>query len=315
MTFKRYEIKYMLTRRQEEQIKQVMAPYMKEDEHGRSTICSLYLDTPDYLLIRRSMDHPVYKEKLRLRSYGVAKENTTVFLELKKKYDSVVYKRRISLPLAEAEQFLAEETVEQKGRLFQISPDSQQSQWSEIHRQQSIVSETARKTDQSENTGIAGNNPQIRKEIRYCMQTYQDLHPAVLLTYERDAFYGKNDHEFRVTFDHNILWRDTDLTLSAGIYGTPVLKEDQILMEVKTSGAMPLWMAHYLTENHLYRTSFSKYATAYRTICAEKNIWKIPAWNLVQAQAVATTEPISRTIPPASLPRSATALRSFALDE
>lgn len=270
MTFKRYEIKYMLTCRQEEQIKQVMAPYMKEDEHGRSTICSLYLDTPDYLLIRRSMDHPAYKEKLRLRSYGVAKENTTVFLELKKKYDSVVYKRRIALPLAQAEQFLVEET--------------------------------ARKTDQSENTGIAGNNPQIRKEIRYCMQTYQDLHPAVLLTYERDAFYGKNDHEFRVTFDHNILWRDTDLTLSAGIYGTPVLKEDQILMEVKTSGAMPLWMTHYLTENHLYRTSFSKYATAYRTICAEKNIWKIPAWNLEQAQAVATTEPISRTIPVAGSP-------------
>ena len=271
MTFKRYEIKYMLTRRQEEQIKQVMAPYMKEDEHGRSTICSLYLDTPDYLLIRRSMDHPVYKEKLRLRSYGVAKENTTVFLELKKKYDSVVYKRRISMPLAEAEQFLAEET--------------------------------ASKTDQPVNTGIVRSNPQIRNEIRYCMQTYHDLHPAVLLSYERDAFYGKNDHEFRVTFDHNILWRDTDLTLSAGIYGTPVLKEDQILMEVKTSGAMPLWMAHCLTENHLYRTSFSKYATAYRTICAEKNLWKIPAWNPDQAQAVATTAaPAPLTIPASGSP-------------
>lgn len=271
MTFKRYEIKYMLTRRQEEQIKQVMAPYMKEDEHGRSTICSLYLDTPDYLLIRRSMDHPVYKEKLRLRSYGVAKENTTVFLELKKKYDSVVYKRRISMPLAQAEQFLAEETD--------------------------------RKTDQPVNTGIVRSNPQIRNEIRYCMQTYHDLHPAVLLSYERDAFYGKNDHEFRVTFDHNILWRDTDLTLSAGIYGTPVLKEDQILMEVKTSGVMPLWMVHCLTENHLYRTSFSKYATAYRTICAEKNLWKIPAWNPDQAQAVATTAaPAPLTIPASGSP-------------
>ena len=267
MTFKRYEIKYMLTRRQEEQIKQVMAPYMKEDEHGRSTICSLYLDTPDYLLIRRSMDHPVYKEKLRLRSYGVAKENTTVFLELKKKYDSVVYKRRISMPLAQAEQFLAEET------------------------------------DQPVNTGIVRSNPQIRNEIRYCMQIYHNLHPAVLLSYERDAFYGKNDHEFRVTFDHNILWRDTDLTLSAGIYGTPVLKEDQILMEVKTSGAMPLWMVHCLTENHLYRTSFSKYATAYRTICAEKNLWKIPAWNPDQAQAVATTAaPTPLTIPASDSP-------------
>lgn len=278
MTFKRYEIKYMLTRRQEEQIKQVMAPYMKEDEHGRSTICSLYFDTPDYLLIRRSMDHPVYKEKLRLRSYGVAEKNTTVFLELKKKYDSVVYKRRISMPLAEAEQFLAVgkrvDTRDKRG--------AGQGQWSE--------------TERAVNTGIVKSNPQIRNEIRYCMQTYHDLHPAVLLTYERDAFYGKNDHEFRVTFDHNILWRDTDLTLSAGIYGTPVLKEDQILMEVKTSGAMPLWMTHYLTENRLYRTSFSKYATAYRTICEEKNLWRIPAWN--QAQAVTT----SLTIPASGSP-------------
>lgn len=285
MTFKRYEIKYMLTRRQEEQIKQVMAPYMKEDEHGRSTICSLYLDTPDYLLIRRSMDHPVYKEKLRLRSYGVARENTTVFLELKKKYDSVVYKRRISMPLAQAEQFLAAEkrvdTRDIRG--------AGQGQWSE--------------TEQAVNTRIAGNNPQIRNEIRYCMQTYHGLHPAVLLTYERDAFYGKNDHEFRVTFDHNILWRDTDLTLSAGIYGRPVLKEDQILMEVKTSGAMPLWMSHYLTENHLYRTSFSKYATAYRTICAEKNLWKLPAWNPEQEQAVPiTAAPTPLTIPASGSP-------------
>lgn len=163
-----------------------MAPYMKEDEHGRSTICSLYLDTPDYLLIRRSMDHPVYKEKLRLRSYGVAKEDTTVFLELKKKYDSVVYKRRIAMPLAQAEQFLAEETAEQKGRLCRISPDSRQSQRSEIDRQQSIASEK----DQPVNTGIVRINPQIRNEIHYCMQNYHDLHPAVLLTYERGREVG-----------------------------------------------------------------------------------------------------------------------------
>lgn len=116
----------------------------------------------------------------------------------KKKYDSVVYKRRIGMPLAQAEQFLAEETAGQKGRLCRISPDSRQSQRSEIDRQQSIASETARETDQPVNTGIVRINPQIRNEIHYCMQNYHDLHPAVLFTYERDASHNSKTGGFGI---------------------------------------------------------------------------------------------------------------------
>ena len=83
MIFKRCEIKYMLDITQAELLKNQMKQYMTADEHGMSTICSLYFDTPDYLLIQRSMEHPVYKEKLRLRSYGMADKDTTVFVELK----------------------------------------------------------------------------------------------------------------------------------------------------------------------------------------------------------------------------------------
>ena len=83
MIFKRCEIKYMLDITQAELLKNQMKQYMTADEHGVSTICSLYFDTPDYLLIQRSMEHPVYKEKLRLRSYGTADKDTTVFVELK----------------------------------------------------------------------------------------------------------------------------------------------------------------------------------------------------------------------------------------
>ena len=71
---------------------------MVPDVHGESTICNIYYDTPDYRLISRSLEKPVYKEKLRMRSYGPAKPESPVFLELKKKYQGVVYKRRISLP-------------------------------------------------------------------------------------------------------------------------------------------------------------------------------------------------------------------------
>ena len=83
MIFKRCEINYMLDITQAELLKNQMKQYMTADEHGVSTICSLYFDTPDYLLIQRSMEHPVYKEKLRLRSYGTADKDTTVFVELK----------------------------------------------------------------------------------------------------------------------------------------------------------------------------------------------------------------------------------------
>lgn len=222
MIFKRSEIKYMIDEDIFRKLMEVMKKYMIADDYGRSTVCSLYFDTPDYLLIRRSLDHPMYKEKLRLRSYGVANESTKVFVEIKKKYDSIVYKRRIAMKESEAQRYL-------------------------LHHEKVM-------------------SGQISDEIDYCMDHYEGLAPAVMLSYEREAYYAKDDHGFRITFDRNILWRDYDLSLCKGIYGNPILKEDQVLMEVKTAGAIPLWMVEFLSGNKIYKTSFSKYGTAYRTI-------------------------------------------------
>lgn len=102
MVFQRYELKYRMNRRQQEAILAAMEPYMVADEYGHSSIRNLYLDTPDFRLIRRSLEKPVYKEKLWVRSYGRAGEEDPVFVELKKKYRSVVYKRRIALPQNQA---------------------------------------------------------------------------------------------------------------------------------------------------------------------------------------------------------------------
>lgn len=68
--FRRYEKKYLLTPAQQEFILHGVRGYMKEDAYGRYTICNIYYDTEDYSLIRSSLDKPVYKEKLRVRSYG-----------------------------------------------------------------------------------------------------------------------------------------------------------------------------------------------------------------------------------------------------
>lgn len=105
--FQRHELKYLVTDTQRAALEAAFAGTMIPDEHGESTICNVYYDTPDFRLIRRSLEKPVYKEKLRLRSYGPAAPETPVFLELKKKYDGVVYKRRISLPEQAAEDWFA----------------------------------------------------------------------------------------------------------------------------------------------------------------------------------------------------------------
>lgn len=237
MIFKRFEIKYMIDEAVFEKLMEVMDGYMIADEHGRSTVCSLYYDTPKHLLIRRSLEHPIYKEKLRLRSYGVAKPSDTVFVELKKKFCSVVYKRRIAMTYDKVLSYLAGN--------------------GQIAESQITDSQIA--------------DSQIASEINYALKMYENLAPAVLLSYEREAFYARNNHEFRVTFDRNILWRDYDLSLDKGIYGTPILEDQKVLMEVKTDGAIPGWMVDFLTQNKLYKTSFSKYGTAYRAIYDRAN--------------------------------------------
>ncbi len=104
--FKRYEKKFFLTKEQYEAFVKKAAPYMRPDEYGKYTICNIYYDTDNYSLIRASLEKPVYKEKLRVRSYGVPGPSDRVFVELKKKYDGVVYKRRVTMPFSESETYL-----------------------------------------------------------------------------------------------------------------------------------------------------------------------------------------------------------------
>lgn len=102
MVFKRYEFKYLITRKQRDEICKAMAPYMTADPFRHSSIRNIYYDTPNFRLIRQSLEKPVYKEKLRLRGYGRARGDDMVFVELKKKYEAVVYKRRVEMPQQQA---------------------------------------------------------------------------------------------------------------------------------------------------------------------------------------------------------------------
>lgn len=113
-SFKRYEKKYLLTPEQYEGILADLKKEMKEDEYGQYTICNIYYDTPSYELVRTSIAKPRYKEKFRLRSYGVPGDKGTVFAEIKKKYDGVVYKRRIADKPDSIQEFITEDKTLEK---------------------------------------------------------------------------------------------------------------------------------------------------------------------------------------------------------
>lgn len=104
--FKRYEKKYLVSKENCNAFIAAIEDKVCPDKYGKSTVCNIYFDTPDYRLIRASIEKPVFKEKLRLRSYGVPDESSHVFVELKKKYKGVVYKRRIRMPYRDAVLYL-----------------------------------------------------------------------------------------------------------------------------------------------------------------------------------------------------------------
>ncbi|MBR6293042.1 MAG: polyphosphate polymerase domain-containing protein [Lachnospiraceae bacterium] len=113
--FKRYEKKYLLTAEQERDFLRLVEDRMIIDQYGLHTICNIYFDTPDFDLIRTSIEKPIYKEKLRLRSYGVPESpDSKVYVELKKKFKGIVYKRRVGLKLSEAEAYLYDGVHPQK---------------------------------------------------------------------------------------------------------------------------------------------------------------------------------------------------------
>lgn len=222
MIFQRYEFKYLIDIRQMQAVLAAMAPHTVPDEYSHSSIRNLYFDTPDFRLIRRSLEKPTYKEKLRVRSYGRAGTTEQVFAELKKKYLSVVYKRRISMPQEDA-----------------LACFSGTKPWPKS---------------------------QIGAELAYASDFYKTLRPTVFISYERDSFRGAEDENLRVTFDRDIRYREEKLTLDSETWGIPIMGPGWTLMELKVAGGVPLWMARALSEQGIYRTSFSKYGAAYQDI-------------------------------------------------
>lgn len=111
---------------------------------------------------------------------------------------------------------------------------------------------------------------QVINEIEYYL-SHTKVNPTVYIGYNRIAFFGKEDKDFRLTIDSKIITRREDLFLESGCHGTDILKPNEYLMEVKILDAIPMWLAEIFSELKIYNTHFSKYGNEYMTYCQEQN--------------------------------------------
>ena len=228
--FNRYENKYLIDDTTCNRIQEKLFNYMEADRHSKQrgfyTISNIYFDTWDSSMIRNSLAKPKYKEKLRLRAYGVPKLDTKVYLEIKKKFNGLVNKRRTTLRLNEAYDFA----------INGIKPEFKDYM-----------------------------NKQVINEIEYVLKLYHPK-PKVYLAYDRKALFDKTNHDLRITFDTNIRTRRYDLRLEDGDYGEALIESGLWLMEVKAEKSIPLWLSKVLSEYKVYHSSFSKYGKEYQKI-------------------------------------------------
>jgi len=234
--FKRKEMKYIMDSARYKHITDFLLTYMNLDEYNKGnqhyTIANIYYDTHDNNIIRQSVAKPKYKEKLRLRAYGVPDLDTKTYLEIKKKYRGIVYKRRVTLPLQKAYDFIATAEI----------PETENQRYV---------------------------NVQVMKELQHAIKFYKPI-PVIYLAYDRIAYFGKDVSEggpgrdLRISFDFNVRTRRENTGLELGDHGEQLLDEGQVIMEVKSAQTLPQWLLDYFRDTNMRRGSFSKYGSEYK---------------------------------------------------
>ncbi len=248
-SFNRREIKYIVNADEFANIKYEISRRLNESEFSRCKVSSLYIDTPSRSLIARSLEKPIYKEKLRLRWYEHMNGNDepSVFLELKKKFKGIVYKRRLCILEELAEDLMADGfSLERFHAVKRSETDAQ------------IASEIA--------AFIKRNS------------CFEKLVATALITCKRQAFGCEDD--LRVTFDTNLMGADIYpnmyaskncnqsfnlISLSNNMENKiQLLDSDTVVVEIKCRHSYPLWLTETLSQLHVYPTSFSKYGQLYK---------------------------------------------------
>lgn len=270
--FQRIEKKYRIASAQREAVQAALCETMAPDAYGRSTITSVYLDTPERWLITRSLEKPLYKEKLRLRTYGAAAgdaliaalrhpeavakdveaDQPLVFVELKKKFKGVVYKRRIDLPLNQAVFFV------------QAALSSSASEAVAYLDEAGCFADGAEEEDGLDAQGaLSRRHRQIAQEIAVALGRYPHLAPALAIRCERVAWAPVSPaaEDLRITFDDTLSYLDLQVAEDSW---HPVIASDESIMEIKCPQSLPLDLVEVLGAEAIYPSSFSKYGTAHQ---------------------------------------------------
>ncbi|MCK0470297.1 polyphosphate polymerase domain-containing protein [Halalkalibacter sp. APA_J-10(15)] len=225
--FSRYELKYLIPYSMYEEIAIKLTEYMNYDqygdEQGRYTIISLYFDSRDKKIYYETRNKARFRQKLRLRIYNGASIDDQAYFEVKKKYKQRVNKRRTSIQLRSAYEYIAG-----KANVDHIK-------------------------------GVS--NQQIFREIDDFRQLYH-LQPENIVSYDRQAFTGIKDKDLRVTFDYNLRCRNDDLHIEKGPHGHLFVDKDLVIMEVKVDHSVPLWLSRLLSEFECPKKSVSKFCTS-----------------------------------------------------
>lgn len=246
-TFERKEVKYRLNAKQHRCVLDALAGRMAADEYGRTRITSLYFDTPSRKLIARSLEKPLYKEKLRVRSYGTPLQSERVYVEIKKKYDGIVYKRRVGCSQAAALSYLMGGVPYENACAMNPLVDPLQ-----------------------QVEALAPRSLQIAREIDSFVARYRNLRPSMYIVCERTAYApvpGGDAEGLRITFDAGVSYRDA---MASGKHFDesyhPLLGLGEVIMEVKTGAAFPSWLVEALNGCAAFPSSFSKYGAAYEAV-------------------------------------------------
>lgn len=237
--FDRIEKKYLITKSQKKNLLKVVKEHMKKDGYHKSEVFNLYFDTDSYDFIIQSIDQPVFKEKLRARSYG---GYDRVFLEIKTKLrdkddQNPGFKRRVMITNDDFSELISKKTTAVELALRKIETK---------------------------------HDLQIAKEIDYLIKKF-DLKPKILVMYDRESYKG--DERLRLTFDENLNYRNYNLGFFRQKDDKIYFKDKRkIILEIKAHGVLPLWLVKALSENRIYPQRFSKIGTVFNQIRKESNV-------------------------------------------
>jgi SPX domain protein involved in polyphosphate accumulation len=225
-SFNRFELKYILTLRQAEEMKRALRPYLLIDEHGNQSgeylLTSLYYDSPDYRCYHEKVDGVLARRKLRIRYYGelpLYADDEQVMLEIKQRYNRVTQKRRAVLPLRVALNLCDER------RMPECSADDE---------------------------------PFIEEVVSFLWQ--YNLQPTSVVRYLRQALVGSEyDIGLRVTFDSQLECQVQNLSMPMRGAVIPLFPADLVIMEIKVNERIPYWLTELVAAKNLQLARVSKY--------------------------------------------------------